>query len=96
MDLAIKLKFAGTSVFTRLFRQLFFQLFKTAHFQEVNLFLCEVTPTAAGQIVFRKAGEIYTVELHDAISEMLEYAAHYAVAAAVDLDSGLIAVVAYI
>ena len=92
MDLAIKLKFAGTSVFTRLFRQLFFQLFKTAHFQEVNLFLCEVTPTAAGQIIFRKAGEIYTVEFCDMVAERFEYAADNAVAAGVYFDAGLVAV----
>ena len=71
-------------------------LFKCTLTQDVDFFLCEVTPTSAGQIFLGKTGEIYAVQFGDAVTEMLENAAYDAVATGMDLDAGLVALVAYI
>ena len=61
-------------------------------FQEVDLFLCQVAPAAAGQVLLGEASEINAVELHHMIAQRFKNAAHDAVAATVDLDTGLFAV----
>ena len=67
-------------------------LFKRAHLEVVYLFLGKVTPAASRQILLGKAGKVYTVELGHMVTEALEDTAHDAIAAGVNLDTGLIAV----
>ncbi len=67
-------------------------LFKRSHLQEVDLFLSQIAPTAAGQVLLGQTCEVYTVEFCHMISERLEYAAHDTVASGMNLDTGLIAV----
>ena len=71
-----------------------FLLFKCSHAEIVHLFLGEIAPAAAGKVFLGEACEIDAVELRDAVAEVLEDAAHDAVAARVDFDAGLVAVVA--
>ena len=61
-------------------------------FQEVNLFLGEVTPAAARQVLLSETGEINAVQLHHVVTQRLEYTANDAVATRVDFDAGLFAV----
>ena len=67
-------------------------LLKRAHLQEVDLFLSQIAPAAAGQVFLGQSGKVDTVELGHVIAEALKDAAHDAVAARVDFDTGLIAV----
>ena len=58
-----------------------YELFKRVLFQEVYLFLSEVAPASAWQVLLGETCEIHAVELHNVIAERFENAAYHTVAA---------------
>lgn len=64
-------------------------LLKCPHAQHIHFLLREEPPVATTYILLRQTGELYTVELDNAIAETLEDATDDAVFAAVDFDAHL-------
>ncbi len=57
------------------------ELFKGSHAEHVYFFLGEEAPVTTTQVFLRKAAELYTVELHNTVTEVLEDTTHDAVLA---------------
>ena len=62
------------------------------HAEAVDFLLGEVAPVATAEVLLGESGELYAVELGDAVAEGLEDATHDAVLTGVDLDADLLLV----